>query len=169
MRFHLENVWGNFQWQSLSCHKHLDILKVPAKSLNYLRHSLWGATHSAKAAAYVSLVRPLLEYACTVWNPHACKDQLLLEQVQQRAAWWVCGSRWSPTTRKWSKSSADYIAKLSWPALSACRNSIPKLIIFLTIQLNAYKLWRSHTMKFLMMLITNTSRFIMAFTIQCIH
>ena len=152
--------------QSQSCHKHL---KVPAKSLNYLRHSLWGATHSAKAAACVSLVQLLLEYACTVWNPHASKDQLLLEQVQQRAAWWVCGSRWSPTTRKWSKSSADCIAKLSWPALSACRNSIPELFnFFLMIQLNAYKL-RSHNMKFLMMLITNTSCFIVAFTIQCVH
>ena len=57
-----------------------------SRSLNYLRHSLWGATHSAKASANVSLVRPLLEYACTAWNPHTCKDQLPLEQVQLRAA-----------------------------------------------------------------------------------
>ena len=70
------------------------------RSLNYLRHSLWGATQPAKAAAYVSLIRPLLEYACVVWNPHTSKDQLLLEQVQLRAARWVCGSRWTPATRK---------------------------------------------------------------------
>ena len=78
------------------CHGQITAAAKTTRSLSYLKHSLWGETHSAKVAACVSLGQPLLEYACTVWNPHTCKDQLLLEQVQLRAGCWVCGSRWSP-------------------------------------------------------------------------
>ena len=31
---------------------------------------------------YISLVRPLLEYACPVWAPHAQKDIYCIERVQ---------------------------------------------------------------------------------------
>jgi len=48
--------------------------------------------------AYTSLLYPILEYVCTVWNPHSSKDKLIIEHVQQRAA---CGSHWNPTIRKW--------------------------------------------------------------------
>ena len=34
---------------------------------------------------YLSLVRPHLEYACPVWDPHTVKDQTLLENVQKFA------------------------------------------------------------------------------------
>ena len=91
---------------------------------------MWGATQPAKAAAYVSLIRPLLEYACVVWNPHTSKDQLLLEQVQLRAAQWVCGSRWTPATRKWSKSSVDCVSELAWPALSARCNYLSLTLFY---------------------------------------
>ena len=51
----------------LSWSDHCKVAAAKAtRSLNYLRHSLWGATQPAKAAAYVSLIRPLLEYACVV-------------------------------------------------------------------------------------------------------
>ena len=49
-----------------------------SKVLNFLRHTLWGATTEAKSVTYKCVVRPLLEYACTVWNPHTVSD---------RAAW----------------------------------------------------------------------------------
>jgi len=61
-----------------------------SKSLNHLRHSLWGAATAAKSVAYKSLIRPLLEYACQVWSPHTAWDISGLESVQRRAARWAC-------------------------------------------------------------------------------
>ena len=34
---------------------------------------------------YLSLIRPHLEYACPVWDPHTMKDKVLLEDVQKFA------------------------------------------------------------------------------------
>jgi len=33
---------------------------------------------------YKSMVRPHLEYCCTVWSPHYMKDKQMLEKVQHR-------------------------------------------------------------------------------------
>ena len=55
--------------------------------LNVLRRTTLGCDSEAKYRAYKAIVRPLLEYACVVWFPHAVKDVNLLEAVQRHAAW----------------------------------------------------------------------------------
>ena len=42
-----------------------------------------------KEAAYKGMVRPILEYGSSVWDPHTDKLQEELEKVQNRAAWFV--------------------------------------------------------------------------------
>jgi hypothetical protein len=39
-----------------------------------------------KKQAYKFLVRPSLEYACSVWDPYTKENIIQLEQVQRRAA-----------------------------------------------------------------------------------
>ena len=59
---------GVFVNSVLSWSDHCKVTAAKAtRSLNYLRHLLWGATQPAEAAA---LIRPLLEYVWVVWNPH---------------------------------------------------------------------------------------------------
>ena len=38
--------------------------------LNFLRRNLYKCSQEVKASAYISLVRPLMEYACIVWDPY---------------------------------------------------------------------------------------------------
>jgi len=54
--------------------------------LNLLRHNLSDCSKQTKSTAYLSLVRPLIEYASCVWDPHY--DSHVLE-LQHRAARWV--------------------------------------------------------------------------------
>lgn len=75
---------GVFIQSHLSWSHHCKILASRAsRLLNYLRHSLWGATVDAKSMAYKFIVRPLLEYACPVWSPHTISDKSVLESVQR--------------------------------------------------------------------------------------
>ena len=114
---------GVYIQSNLSWSHHCRTVSVKARqSLNYLRHSIWGATTAVKSVAYKSLVRPLLEYACQVWNPHTARDKSVLEAVQRRAAKWACGSRWDPSSRKWNKSSGECLDTLHWPTLTQRRN-----------------------------------------------
>ena len=69
------------------------------------------------------LVRPILEYASPVWDPHLIKDCLEIEKVQQAAACWVSSDYC------WSNSVTSMLNHLNWPTLSLCRK-ISKLQIF---------------------------------------
>ena len=80
------------------------------KSLNYLRHTLWGATPQVKSMAY-RYICPNVEYhiaiyRCQLWNAFTQKGIQLLENIQRCAARWVCGSR-----------SDQCLHQLGWPSL----------------------------------------------------
>ena len=93
-----------------------------SKSLNFLRHTLQGATTEAKSMTYKYLVHSSLEYASVVWSPHTVSDKATVKSVQQRAAQWACESRWSLLQNQWSKSSNVCLQELHWPTLSSHRN-----------------------------------------------
>ena len=59
------------------------------KILGFLRRNLNSGSTSVKEQAYKSLVRPSLEYASSVWDPHLKSDINKMEMVQQRAARYV--------------------------------------------------------------------------------
>ena len=50
---------------------------------------------------YLSLIRPHLEYACPVWDPHTMKDKVLLEDVQKFA--------FRMATKQWDSGYQDLL------------------------------------------------------------
>jgi hypothetical protein len=57
--------------------------------LNFVRRNVYGCSTKAKATAYTTLVRPLLEFSSAAWDPHLSKDTYQLERIQRRAAHFV--------------------------------------------------------------------------------
>ena len=54
------------------------------------------ASQDSLKQLYLSLVRPHLEYACQVWDPHLSRDKNALEKVQSFACK-LATSRWDST------------------------------------------------------------------------
>ena len=62
------------------------ILTKANRSLGFIRRNLGRCPTNIKRQAYLSLVRPHLEYASSVWDPHLQKHIYQIERVQRRAA-----------------------------------------------------------------------------------
>ena len=81
------------------------------KTLSFIRKNLKVGNKRAKETAYKAIIRPKLEYAASVWDPHTQADIKTLEKVQRRAARWV-------TSRCQQASCVDSIlTDLDWPTL----------------------------------------------------
>ena len=108
----------------VTIHKHLSwtphITSVVAKAsrtLNFLKRNLSNTSRQVKESAYLTMVRPQLEYASDVWDPYHVEDIVELEKVQRRAARWVMNDygRYSSVT--------SMLEQLSWPTLQFRRKS----------------------------------------------
>ena len=67
-----------------------NITKSANKALRFLRRNLRINSVRAKEQAYLTYVRPILEYSCTVWDPYRIYQQRQLKMVQRCAARFVC-------------------------------------------------------------------------------
>ena len=68
------------------------ITEVAAKAnqtLGFVRRNLKISSPVIKTRVYAGLVRPKLEYAASVWDPHTATNVYKLEKVQRRAARWT--------------------------------------------------------------------------------
>ena len=82
-----------------------------------LQHTLQHRAKSMKTREklYNTLVRPHLEYAASVWDPHVTKQKQAIEKVQRRVARWV-------TNQQCSMSSVTAMLKeLNWQPLELPR------------------------------------------------
>ena len=102
----------------LRWHKHVSCTAAKAtRTLNFVRRNIYSCTKEAKQLAYVSLVRPLLEYGAAAWDPHTQKDIKILEGVQKRAARFVFRD-YRQTT-----SASGLVNDLGWLPLSDRRRN----------------------------------------------
>ena len=63
------------------------------RTLGCLRQNLFSCPQDVREAAYKGLVRPILEYGSSVWDPHYEGLIYDLEKVQKRAAMFVTRKR----------------------------------------------------------------------------
>ena len=93
-------------------------------TLGFQRRNLKISSKRTKELAYKALVRPTLEYASTVWDPHEKGEVKKLEMVQRRAARFVCG-------RYHNRSSvSSMIQDLGWPSLQQRRYEARVIMLY---------------------------------------
>ena len=100
-----------------------NIINKAMRILNFIKRNLYKCNSDTKCMAYTSLVRPTLEYASPVWDPHLNKNISAIEMVQRRAA------RWVKSDYHWNSSVTAMLCDLHWPNLS-CRRRISRLKTF---------------------------------------
>ena len=62
---------------TLTSNSYVIFIPHPAKAtrmLNFIRRSLYNCSKEIKSRAYLTLIRPILEYASPAWDPHLVKD-----------------------------------------------------------------------------------------------
>ena len=107
---------GVLLYRSLSWSNHIAKTTEKASQLfNFLRHNLSNCSPSVKASAYLTIVRPVMEYAASVWDPYQQNDILSLEKVQRRAA------RWALSDYGTLSSVTNMLEILDWPSLESRR------------------------------------------------
>ena len=87
------------------------------RTLGFVRRNLKDCTKPVKGLTYKTMIRPTMEYASTVWDPHLQAQKSALEQVQKRAARYVCNDYTSRTPGCVTKMLDD----LKWEPLEARR------------------------------------------------
>lgn len=79
--------------------------------LNFIKRNLSKCCCSIKSIAYTTLVRPILEYATEVWDPHYKCFIYKIEMVQRRVARWVLSDY------RFQSSVTAMIDQLGWVTL----------------------------------------------------
>ena len=75
---------------TLSWNTHIiTIVNKATRMLNFIKRNLSKCSDTIKSTAYATLVRPILEYATKVWDPHHKFLIHKIEMVQRRATRWV--------------------------------------------------------------------------------
>lgn len=94
---------------NLSWNKHVDHITAKAsRSLGFIKRNFRLASSSLKETLYFSLVRSVLDYACTIWDPYRFNLEEQIEKIQNRAARFVTGNYDFRTSVTELKSSLDW-------------------------------------------------------------
>jgi len=104
---------------------HIQVITKKANSTyGFIRRNFNNCPTKIKSSLYLSLVRPILEYASTVWSPYYANDTHLIEAVQRRAARLAvnCYSRYQSVT--------SILEQLDWPTLQERRDQMKMIMMY---------------------------------------
>ena len=101
-----------------------NVVNKANRMLGFLRRNLKISSSAIKDRAYKAFVRPILEYASSVWDPYTQKSIDKLETVQRRAARFVL-NRYHNTS-----SVHLMLDSLGWPSLEQRRKTSRLKVMF---------------------------------------
>ena len=87
---------------------------------SFLKRNVNYCPTNFKANCYKSFVRPILEYASTVWSPHLQCDIQQLDKIQRSYVF---------NDYSWNSSVTNMLSNLKWPTLDQ-RRTYNKLVMF---------------------------------------
>jgi hypothetical protein len=103
----------------LTWDNHLTHITSKAKrTLGFVRRNLRSCHPDIKERAYVTLVRPILEYCSVIWDPHQQTKNNQVESVQRSAARFVAGK---PYRKDNPTSVTNMLRDLGWETLQQRR------------------------------------------------
>ena len=98
---------------SLSWDYHMNYICAKANKVPGLIRRNFGPNNSeGVSTAYKTLVRPILEHVCQVWNPYLVEHIKSIELIQRRATRVICGSK---------KEYQERLGVRKWPSLELRR------------------------------------------------
>ena len=105
--------------------KHISTICSKANNtISFLKRNINISNKSIKEKAYVSLVRPTLEYASSVWDPYQQNDIHRLEKIQRRAG------RYATNRYHNTSSVSSMIEQLEWTTLEERRKHSRLLMMY---------------------------------------
>ena len=105
----------------LTWQNHINATTTKANNvLGFVRRNLHDCSLKVKSAAYTTMVRPILEYSATVWDPHLQKEINQLESVQRRAARFVTNNYYN----REPGCVTNMLKQLKWDSLQERRQNL---------------------------------------------
>ena len=114
--------------RDLSWGKHIDHITTKTNnSLNFIKRNIRTNNVRLKESAYKTYVRPLVEYAASVWDPWQNKYIEKIEMIQHRAVRYIFNDF------SYTSSISNMLSKLNLPTLQK-RRQISALTMFYKIK-----------------------------------
>jgi len=109
----------------LSWTKHINTIAAKANRASaFVHRNLRGCPREVQRTCYTGIVRPLVEYASTVWDPHQANLINTLEKTQRRAARRICQD-FSPYS-----SASNLVRQLELDTLKSRRSVAKATMIY---------------------------------------
>ena len=105
------SIANDFRWD----HHINNLITKANRTLGFLRRNLNVSNPTIKEQAYFSLIRSVMEYGSTVWNPHTETLINKIEMVQRRAARFVLHRHHQ------TSSAGSMLEQLEWQTLAERR------------------------------------------------
>ena len=115
-------------FSGLSWSPHIDrIIKTATRTLNFIQRNIKTKNQKVRETAYNTLVRPQLEYAAPIWDPHTKEKVLQLEKVQRWA------TLWTTSNYDYRSSTTATVNNFGWRTLEL-RRADTRLVLFFKIE-----------------------------------